>query len=72
MACIDLIREATKMKEHDGGISMCNQRSKLLCTIRNLLALSATLLVVSGGSALAQETADKDQMVEQPNPYLGL
>ncbi len=49
---------------------MWNLRSKLLCTVRNLLALSVTLLVVPGGSALAQEwTPDKDQVVEQPEPY---
>ena len=33
-------------------------------------ALSVTLLVVRGGSALAQEwTLEKDQLVEQPKPY---
>ncbi len=36
----------------------------------NLLALSATLLVVLVGPALAQEwTPDKDQVVERPEPY---
>ena len=45
-------------------------RSKRLCTVRNLLALNVTLLVVLGGRALGQEwTPDKDQRVEQPKPY---
>jgi Protein of unknown function (DUF3604) len=57
------------MKEHDVGISMWNPRSKLRCTVRNLLALSVTLLVLPGGPALAQETVDKDQMVVQSKPY---
>jgi hypothetical protein len=49
---------------------MWNLRSKLLCTVRNLLALSVTLLVALGGSALGQEwTLDRDQLVEQPKPY---
>jgi hypothetical protein len=59
-----------KMKKHDGGVSMWNPRSKLRCTVRNLLALSVTLFVVLGGSALGQEwTPDKDQVVKQPEPY---
>jgi uncharacterized protein DUF3604 len=57
------------MKEHDVGISMWNPRSKLRCTVRILLALSVTLLVLPGGPALAQETVDKDQMVVQSKPY---
>ncbi len=37
---------------------------------RTLLALGVTLLVVLGDSALGQEwTPDKDQVVEQPEPY---
>ncbi len=44
--------------------------SKLLCTVSNLLALTAALVVLPGGSALAQEwTLEKDQLVEQPKPY---
>ena len=47
-----------------------NPRSKLHCTVRNLLALNVILLVVLGGPALGQEyTPDKDQQVEQPKPY---
>ncbi len=47
-----------------------NPRSKPLCTVRNLLVLNVTLLVVLGGSALGQEwTLEKDQLVEQPKPY---
>ncbi len=49
---------------------MWNPRSKSLGTVRNLLALNVTLLVVLGGPALAQEwTLEKDQLVEQPKPY---
>ena len=49
---------------------MANPRSKLLCTVRNLLALGIMLLVVPGGSALAQEwTLEKDQLAEKPKPY---
>jgi len=44
-------------------------RSKLRCIVSNLLVLTAALVVVLGGSALAQETVDKDQLVEQPKPY---
>ena len=44
---------------------MWNPRSKLHCTVRSLLVLSVTLLVVLGGSALGQEwTPDKGQVVE--------
>ncbi|MCZ6611621.1 MAG: DUF3604 domain-containing protein, partial [Planctomycetota bacterium] len=58
------------MKEHNVGVSMWNPRSKLHCTVRSLLVLSVTLLVVLGGSALGQEwTPDKGQVVEQPKPY---
>ena len=58
------------MKEHDAGVSMWNPRSKLLCTVRNLLALAAVLVVLPVGPALAQEwTPDRDQVVEQPKPY---
>ncbi len=47
-----------------------NPRSKLLCTVRYLLAINVTLLVALGGPALGQEwTPDKDQVVELPNPY---
>jgi hypothetical protein len=44
-----------KMKESDIEVSILNPRSKLLCTVRNLLALSVTLLFVLGSSAHAQE-----------------
>ena len=58
------------MKEHDVAVSMLNPRSRLLCTVRNLLSFSVALLVVLGGSALAQEwTLEEDQVVEQPEPY---
>jgi hypothetical protein len=47
-----------------------NQLSKLHRTASNLLALTAALVVLLSGSALAQEwTPDKDQTVEQPKPY---
>jgi hypothetical protein len=59
-----------KMNSLGSGSLMWNPRSKLLGTVRNLLALSVTLLVALGGSALAQEwTLDKGQLVEQPKPY---
>ena len=59
-----------KMKEHDVAVSMLDPRSRLLCTIRNLFSFSVALLVVLGGSALAQEwTLEKGQRVEQPKPY---
>jgi hypothetical protein len=45
------------------------QLSKLHCKVSNLLALTASLVVVLSSSALAQETVDKDQLVEQPKPY---
>ncbi len=49
---------------------LANPRSKLRCTVRNLLAFSFTLFVMLSGSALGQElTPDKGQAVEQPNPY---
>ena len=49
---------------------MSNPRSKRLCTVRNLLALSVSLLVVLGGPALGQEwTPERGQLVEQPKPY---
>ena len=57
------------MKEHDGGVSMWNPRSKLLRTARNLLALSVTLFVVLGGSTRGQILPDRDQLLEQPEPY---
>ncbi len=45
-------------------------QSKLHCIVSNLLVFTAALLVVPGGSALGQEwTPDKDQRVEQPEPY---
>ena len=44
-------------------------QSKLHRIIINLLALTAALIVLPGGSALAQHTPDKDQLVEQPKPY---
>ncbi len=45
-------------------------QSKLHCIVSNLLALTAALVVLPGGSALAQEwTLEKDQLVEQPKPY---
>jgi hypothetical protein len=43
--------------------------SKLHPKGSNLLALTAALIVLPGASALAQETVDKDQMVEQPKAY---
>ena len=48
-----------------------NPRSKPRCTVSNLLVLNVTtLLVALGGSALAQEfTPDRDQLIEQPEPY---
>ncbi len=47
-----------------------NPLLKLYCTVRNLLNLSVTLLVMLSGSALAQVwTLEKDQLVEQPKPY---
>ncbi len=47
-----------------------NPLMKLHCIVSNLLALTATLLVLPGGSALAQEwTLEKDQLVEEPKPY---
>ncbi len=47
-----------------------NPQSKLGCTVSNLLALAAALLVLPGASALAQEwTLEEDQLVEQPEPY---
>ncbi len=59
-----------KMKEHGVGVSMWNPRSKLLCNVRNLFALSVALLVVLGGPALGQEwTPDRGQLVEKPKPY---
>ena len=44
---------------------------KVLCTVRNLLALNVTLSVLLGSPALAQDagTPDKDKVVEQPKPY---
>jgi hypothetical protein len=49
---------------------MANPRSKLLCTLRNLLAVNVTLFVVLGGPALGQEwTPDSTLVVEQPKPY---
>ena len=45
-------------------------QSKLYRLINNLLGLSAVLLVLPVGSALAQEwTLEEDQLVEQPAPY---
>jgi len=47
-----------------------NPQSKLHCIVSNLLALTAALVILPGGTALAQEwTPDKDQKVEQPAPY---
>ena len=48
-----------------------NPQSKRHCMVRNLLALSAALLVLPGGPALAQDTGtlDKGKVVEQPKPY---
>jgi hypothetical protein len=48
---------------------MANPRSKLLCTVRNLLALNVTLFVVLSGPALGQITPDSTMLVEQPKPY---
>ena len=46
-----------------------SSQSKLHCVVTNLFALTAALVVLPGGSALAQEwTPDKDQVVEQPKP----
>ena len=57
-------------KEHDVEVSTWNPRSKLHCTVSNLLALGVTLLVLPGGSTLGQEwTPDRSQLVEQPEPY---
>ncbi len=48
---------------------MCPQ-SKLRCIVSNLLPLTAALLVLPVGFALAQEwTLEEDQLVEQPEPY---
>jgi len=45
-------------------------QSKLHCIVSNLFALTAALLVLLSGSALAQEwTLEEDQLVEQPQPY---
>ncbi len=45
-------------------------QSKLHCIISNLLVFTAALLVVPGGPALGQEfTLDRDQLIEQPEPY---
>ncbi len=45
-------------------------QSTLHCGIRDVLALSAALLVLLSGSVLAQEwTPDKGRRVEQPAPY---
>ncbi len=39
-------------------------------TLRNLLALNVTLLVVLGGPALGQEfTPDTNKVLEHPEPY---
>ncbi len=46
-----------------------NTQSNLHRTGSNLLALTAALLILTGGSALAQLTPEKDQLVEQPAPY---
>jgi hypothetical protein len=48
---------------------MANPRSKLLCTVRNLLALNVTLFVVLSGPALGQLMPDSTHLVEQPKPY---
>jgi hypothetical protein len=45
--------ETIMKKENNTELSMWNPRSKLLCTVRNLLALTAAILVLPGGSALA-------------------
>lgn len=58
------------MKKHDVAVELWNLRSKPLCTVRNLLALNVTLLVVLGGPVLGQEwTPEREQLVEQPKPY---
>jgi hypothetical protein len=45
-------------------------KSKLHYKVTNLLGLSAVLLILPVGSALAAEwTLDKEQLVEQPEPY---
>jgi len=45
-------------------------QSKLHCIVSNLLALTAAVVVLPGGSALAQEwTPERDQLIEQPEPY---
>ncbi len=44
-----------------------NPLTKLRCMVGNLVAFTAALLVMLGGSALAQElTLEEDQLVEQP------
>jgi hypothetical protein len=48
-----------------------SQQSKLHCTVSNLLALIAALLVLPGGPALAQSsmTPVQDDLLERPEPY---
>ena len=46
-----------------------SSHSKLHGIISNLLALTAALIFLPGASTLAQETVDKDQLLEQPKPY---
>ncbi len=43
--------------------------SKLHSKVSNLLALTAALIFLPGASTLAQETVDKDQLLEQPKAY---
>ncbi len=49
-----------------------NPRSKLLCTVSNLLVLNVTtLLAALGGPALGQEwTPERGQRVEKPKPCI--
>ena len=47
-----------------------NPRSKVHCAAKTLCALGVALLLLPGSQAPAQEwTPDKDQVVEQPEPY---
>jgi hypothetical protein len=47
-----------------------NPRSKVHCATKTLFALGVALLLLPGSQAPAQEwTPDKDQVVEQPEPY---
>jgi hypothetical protein len=47
-----------------------NPRSKVHCAAKTLFALGVALLLLPGSQAPAQEwTPDKDQVVEQPEPY---